>query len=642
MRVLLCALGLFAAIPLTLRADDQPNTILVLDASGSMWGQIDGEAKITIAQRVVGTLLDTLPSEQALGLVAYGHNRRGDCTDIETLVAPGSGTRDAIMGAVNGINPKGKTPLSAAVITAAEALRATEEAATVILVSDGRETCDLDPCAVGRQLEETGVDFTAHVIGFDITDDDARAELQCLAEATGGSFHTAASADELATAISATVVAEPEPAPAPISVTFVATNGEGGPEVREPLVWTVAPENNPSDETHAIPRLTLELDPGTYGATVLRPSDEAFAEARFEVRDGGPTRIVVALAERLPEASLALPDALEAGAKVPVAWEGPGEGGDRIEVRALDSDEMLTYAATAWGNPVDLALPAEAGTYDVVYVWAEGRQVLTRVSATLSEPAARLELPATAEAGMDLIVPWTGPDNGGDQIQVRRPGSSDKVTYAVTGWGNPAELSIPSEPGTYDVVYVLNQDQRVIARASLTVVEAVAMLEVPATLEAGGDPLIPWTGPDNGGDQIQVRRPGEDKVLGYAVTGWGNPSKLSLPPEAGEYEILYVLNQGRRVIAREPVTLTEPSASLPVPSPLTPGARVEIAWTGPGNGGDTIEILPEGSDRRVEYAATAWGNPSSIELPEAPGRYRLVYRLGNGKRVIAETPFVLQ
>ncbi len=34
-------------------AHDNPRTILVLDGSGSMWGQIDGTAKITIAQEVV-------------------------------------------------------------------------------------------------------------------------------------------------------------------------------------------------------------------------------------------------------------------------------------------------------------------------------------------------------------------------------------------------------------------------------------------------------------------------------------------------------------------------------------------------------------------------------------------------------------
>ena len=55
-----------------------------------------------------------------------------------------------------------------AVVAAADSLRYTENAATVILVSDGIETCNPDPCAAAQILAETGVDFTAHVIGFDV------------------------------------------------------------------------------------------------------------------------------------------------------------------------------------------------------------------------------------------------------------------------------------------------------------------------------------------------------------------------------------------------------------------------------------------------------------------------------------------
>ena len=51
-------------LPVSSFAQSTGKTILVLDASGSMWGQIDGEAKITIAQRVIGDLLITLPADQ--------------------------------------------------------------------------------------------------------------------------------------------------------------------------------------------------------------------------------------------------------------------------------------------------------------------------------------------------------------------------------------------------------------------------------------------------------------------------------------------------------------------------------------------------------------------------------------------------
>ena len=82
----------------------------------------------------------------------------------------------------------GKTPLSAAVKQAAEALKYTEDKATVILITDGLETCEADPCALGKELEQSGVDFTAHVVGFGLTAEEGK-QVACLAENTGGKYH---------------------------------------------------------------------------------------------------------------------------------------------------------------------------------------------------------------------------------------------------------------------------------------------------------------------------------------------------------------------------------------------------------------------------------------------------------------------
>ena len=153
MRYRLMTTVLLAGMAAPLAAQDLSRSTLVLDASGSMWGQIDGVAKITIAQTVIQQLLETLPATQELGLMAYGHRRKGDCSGIEQLIAPAADRRDTIAAAVAKISPKGKTPLSAAVRQAADALRHSEEKATVILISDGEETCGLDPCAVGADWE---------------------------------------------------------------------------------------------------------------------------------------------------------------------------------------------------------------------------------------------------------------------------------------------------------------------------------------------------------------------------------------------------------------------------------------------------------------------------------------------------------
>lgn len=183
-------------------------SMLVLDASGSMLGRLQGKTKMDTAVGAVDSMLRHWPAGESLGLIAYGHRRKGDCTDIEILQPVAALDSAAVRQRVKSLHPKGMTPISAAVRLAAEQLRYTERKATVILVSDGEETCDADPCALGSELEQAGVDFTAHVVGFDLPQGKARAQLQCLATRTGGRYVEAGDAasltralDELATAV---------------------------------------------------------------------------------------------------------------------------------------------------------------------------------------------------------------------------------------------------------------------------------------------------------------------------------------------------------------------------------------------------------------------------------------------------------
>ncbi|WP_297340220.1 VWA domain-containing protein [Pseudophaeobacter sp.] len=182
--------------------EPRPDLMFVFDASGSMWGQVDGVAKIEIARRVFTDMSQSwADTEQAVGLIAYGHRRKGDCADIELLQSPSADAAQSVATQVQSLVPRGKTPLSQAVRMAAQEMGYTENAATVVLLSDGIETCNLDPCAVGAELERLGVKFTAYVIGFDINDAADKAQLQCLAENTGGSYVDARDADTLTTAL---------------------------------------------------------------------------------------------------------------------------------------------------------------------------------------------------------------------------------------------------------------------------------------------------------------------------------------------------------------------------------------------------------------------------------------------------------
>lgn len=97
---------------------------------------------------------------------------------------------------------------------AALELRYTEERATIILVTDGLETCEADPCALANELESVGIDFTTHVIGFGLTEEEGQ-QVACLAENTGGRYFQATDADAVGEELTQTVAFVPPQSPAP-------------------------------------------------------------------------------------------------------------------------------------------------------------------------------------------------------------------------------------------------------------------------------------------------------------------------------------------------------------------------------------------------------------------------------------------
>jgi hypothetical protein len=132
-----------------------------------------------------------------IGLAAYGHRRKEDCDDIEILLPVGDHSRSELEAAIGAVRPTGMTPITAALRLVADGLGAPTQ---LILVSDGKETCEGDPCELVRSLRRRGIDITVHVVGFDVTEDE-EAQLQCIADAGGGTYSHAGSSDELTTAL---------------------------------------------------------------------------------------------------------------------------------------------------------------------------------------------------------------------------------------------------------------------------------------------------------------------------------------------------------------------------------------------------------------------------------------------------------
>ena len=456
------------------------NVIVILDASGSMWGQINGKPKIQIAKGVMKDLIDKLPSSMRVGLMAYGHRRKGDCRDIEMLVPVGKLDRSEMKAKINAISPKGKTPLTESVKLAAENLHYMENRATVVLVSDGLETCGGDPCKLAEKLAMGGVDFTAHVIGFDLSKQEQR-RLRCLADKTGGLFLAAGNASALRDALFTTikkVQATPppvkeKPGKATLKGPASVPAGAGfkvawkGPGSRKDFI-SIAKKS--SKDLHYVDYTYIEsgnpvhmIAPGDPGPYELR---YVHAHSRHVI---GRTNIKVTPVT----AQVTAPPSAAVASKIDLQWQGPGYESDYICISRPDQapGRYVEYEYVADGNPLKVQAPADPGKYEVRYIMGKGNKLLAKTPITIKKVTARIEAPASANLASKIPVKWEGPGYESDYISIARPDQApdDYIEYEYVSDGNPVRVKAPSKPGTYEIRYIMGKGSKLLAKKSIRI-----------------------------------------------------------------------------------------------------------------------------------------------------------------------------
>ncbi len=204
-----------AALEVTAANDGRPALSLndraveiVVDASKSMWGQIDGRSKMEIAKTTLEEVSYWLPDDLDLALRTYGStsaSENNDCADSSLLVPFGERNREYVRRAIAGLRPTGQTPIAYALEQAARDFDSLRSDRTLVLVSDGIESCGGDPVQAAYDLRQQGI--VVHLIGFGLgtgADEDA-ASLRAIADASGGRYVTAGTAEELKAALAQTV-----------------------------------------------------------------------------------------------------------------------------------------------------------------------------------------------------------------------------------------------------------------------------------------------------------------------------------------------------------------------------------------------------------------------------------------------------
>ena len=181
---------------------------IIVDASKSMWAQIDGRSKMEIAKTTLEEVSYWLPEDLDLALRTYGSisaAEEANCADSTLLVPFGESNREPVRQAIAGLRPTGQTPIAYALQQAARDFESLQSDRTLVLVSDGIESCGGDPVAAAHALRQQGI--VVHLIGFGLGNaaDEDTASLQSIAHASGGHYVTAGSAEELKAALAQTV-----------------------------------------------------------------------------------------------------------------------------------------------------------------------------------------------------------------------------------------------------------------------------------------------------------------------------------------------------------------------------------------------------------------------------------------------------
>jgi len=163
--------GSFSA--LAQKKKEPVNRILfIFDASQSMLGRWQSGRKIDIAKVLLSNMVDSLKNIENLeiGLRIYGHKSGyppQDCDDthLEVNFLKAKFAVDLIKKKLKVIRARGTTPIARSLEEGAKDFPSGDARNIVILITDGKEECGMDPCAVSRLYQRNGIILKPFVIG---------------------------------------------------------------------------------------------------------------------------------------------------------------------------------------------------------------------------------------------------------------------------------------------------------------------------------------------------------------------------------------------------------------------------------------------------------------------------------------------
>ena len=429
---LFCAFGLIFQNQAQ-EQDSLSPILFIYDASGSMWGQLDGKTKKEIASNVLSTAVTNLPTNQNVGLIAYGHRKKGDCNDIEYMVDLSNNSKSKIIDAVKNVNPTGKTPLARSATMAINSLKESNTKATIILITDGIESCDGDICKVVADAKASGIDFKLHIVGFGLKESETE-QLECAANASGGHYYDVSDAGGLGDVLTEATTQTVDKPDGNFSI-YAVKNGE-------PVdAWVKAVKAGTNEEVDGTRTYRdtsfLSLPVGKYDL-IIRPLENTKIK--------GTTISVVSIEGVIGHKTVSFD-----GGKVNIITTNNDEGWDCTSKIMTQSGEVVGGSRT-YGKPQ--LVEVNPGVYDieVMALRIKGLETKYIIEDVTIESGKTIDASHNFKTGIAMIGVTNGTTLVDAVVSIKEKQSNTGVTGSRTytsDSSNPREFIL--NPGIYEV-----------------------------------------------------------------------------------------------------------------------------------------------------------------------------------------------
>ncbi|NMB17163.1 MAG: VWA domain-containing protein, partial [Firmicutes bacterium] len=367
--LVLCLLLLSSAAAL---AEEKTYIEFIFDASFSMDQKVDGRrTRMDVAKEVMEELIEGLEDQPGLeiALRVYGSKMTDvvGCKDSILMqeFGPVGKVRPSILKTIKKLKPAGMTPIGYSLELAAKDFpKAESNRNVIVLITDGEESCNADPCAISKRLQDEGLVLRPYVVGFALSSLE-EASVRCI-----GNYYPAYDRESLLTALQSIMVEVVSP-PA-----LVVEAWAGGVNVTretriELLDFSGYPV--PFDKLETKPEFVkLTVDEGTYivqGTLAVGPDELTVRKSNVFVESDQTTKVVLDFGDLNGRVFL-------------TAYAGGQDVSNQVDIRVEQTGRPVR---SAWsGFPPQTTL--QAGVYDfVVTLPIKGHEpLMKRVSGRVS------------------------------------------------------------------------------------------------------------------------------------------------------------------------------------------------------------------------------------------------------------------